>query len=72
MSQEAEALGKLSVEIVGKEHDMNYKKVHALCPAQPPCAGASGKGRRKKYGLYARRGAVVYQAGKPAADRRVH
>ena len=25
--QEAEALGKLSVEIVGKEHDMNYKKV---------------------------------------------
>ena len=25
--KEAEALGKLSVEIVGKEHDMNYKKV---------------------------------------------
>ena len=24
--KEAEALGKLSVEIVGKEHDMNYKK----------------------------------------------
>ena len=25
--KEAEALGKLSVEIVGKDHDMNYKKV---------------------------------------------
>ena len=25
--KEAESLGKLSVEIVGKEHDMNYKKV---------------------------------------------
>ena len=25
--KEAEALGKLSVEIVGKEHDMDYKKV---------------------------------------------
>ena len=37
--KEAEALGKLSVEIVGKEHDMNYKKV---MPAQLPGAGASG------------------------------
>ena len=83
--KEAEALGKLSVEIVGKEHDMNYKKVmryirlnslvpelHAVYPAQFPGAGASGQGGRKADGLHACGGDFIYPPGKPAADCRFH
>ena len=70
--KEAEALGKLSVEIVGKDHDMNYKKGHAVYPPELPGAGASGQGGRKADGLYACGGDLVYQAGKPAADCRFH
>ena len=64
--KEAEALGKLSVEIVGKEHDMNYKKVMRYIRLQLPGAGASGQGGHKADGLYACGGDLVYQAGKPS------
>lgn len=69
--KEAEALGKLSVEIVGKEHDMNYKRYSAMS-GSTILSRSFWKRWTQKHGLYARRGAVVYQAGKPAADCRVH
>ena len=56
--KEAEALGKLSVEIVGKEHDMNYKKVmryirlNSLVPELLDKVDAKHKSRQRTVPLF--------------------
>ena len=64
--------GKLSVEIVGKDHDMNYKKVMRYIRLNSLVPELLDKVGHKADGLYACGGDLVYQAGKPAADCRFH
>ena len=65
-------MGKLSVEIVGKEHDMNYKRSCGISGSTPLVPELLDKVDTKQMGFMPAVEILVYQAGKPAADCRFH